>query len=77
MFQSAGLFSKAPDVSSGQLCLKTTGLCDDLVSGLFHFFSISYLELSFNLVCFPISPSLFLLFFLRPLSSIVEKLLYT
>ena len=62
-------------MSSEQPCLKTTGLCD-LLSGLFHFFSISYLELSFHLVCFPISPP-FLLYFLRPLSSVVEKLLYT
>ena len=67
--------SKAPDVSGEQLCLKTTGLCDDLLSGWFHYFSISYVELSFIFFSnFFIS---FLLFLLRPLSSIVEKLLFT
>jgi len=40
-------------------------------------FSISYTVLPFCLVCFTISPSLFLMFFLKPLSSIVQKLLYT
>ena len=40
-------------------------------------FSISYSVLTFCLVCFTISPSLFLMFFLKPLSSIVQKLLYT
>ena len=40
-------------------------------------FSISHSKLPFHLVCFPISPSLFFIFFLKLLSSIVKKLLYT
>ena len=66
-------------VSNDQSCLKTTGLYGDLLllSSLFHFFYFIFsAPISFSL-CFPISPSLFLLFFLKFLSSIVEKLLYT
>ena len=69
-------------ISNGQLCLKTTGLYEDLLllSSLFYsFYFIFSAPISFSL-CFPISPSLlffFLMFFLKPLSSIVEKLLYT
>ena len=42
-------------------------------------FSISYSVLPFHLVCFSFSPSLlfFKVFFLKPSSSVVEKLLYT
>ena len=39
-------------------------------------FSVSYSVLPFHLVCFPVSPSLFfLMFFLKFLSNVVEKLL--
>ena len=73
-------FSRAPDVSNEQPCLKTTGLYDDLLllSSLFQFFCfIVSAPVSFSL-CFPISPSLLLyMFFLKPLPSVVEKLLYT
>ena len=51
-------------ISNEQLCLKTTGLYEDLLllSSLFHFFYFIFsAPISFN-VCFPISPSL--LFFL-------------
>ena len=67
-------------ISNEQLCLKTTGLYDDplLLSSLFYFFYVTFnASISFSL-WFPISPSLFFfMFFLKPLSSIVEKLSYT
>ena len=54
------IFSRAPDVSNEQSCLKTTVLYDDLLLYLGCFsFSISYSVLPFQLVCFPISPSPF------------------
>ena len=66
--------------SNQQSCLNTTGLYDGLLffSSLFHFFYFIFsAHISFSL-CFPISQSLlFLMFFLKHLSSIVEKLLYT
>ena len=65
-------------VSNEQSCLKTSGLHDDLLllSSLFHFFYFIFsAPISFSL-CSPVSPSLlFLMFFLKPLSGIVEKLL--
>ena len=69
-------------VSNEQSCLKTTGLLDDLLllSSLFHlFYSILSAPFSFSL-CSPLYPSLslsFLMFFLKPLSSVIEELLYT
>ena len=67
-------------VSNEQPCLKTTRLCDDLLlfSSLFRFFYfIVSAPISFS-SCSPISPSLSLfMFFLKPLTSTVEKLLYT
>ena len=77
-------FQSSRYVSNEQLCLKITGLYDDLIllSSLLHFFYFIFrAPISFNL-CFPISPSLFfvvvvLMFFLKPLSRVVEKLLYT
>jgi len=68
-------------VSNEQSCLKTTGLYDDLLllSSLFHFFYFIFsAPISFSL-CSPVSPSPFfsLMFFLEPLSSAVEKHLYT
>ena len=66
-------------ISNEQSRLKTTGLYDDLLllSSLFHFFYFIFsAPISFSL-CFPISLSLFffLMFFIKHLSSIVEKLL--
>ena len=52
-------------VSNEQPCLKTTGLCEDLLllSSSFHFFYFMFsAPISFSL-CFPISPSLFLISF--------------
>ena len=73
-------FSKAPGVSNEQPCLKTIGLYDDLLllASLFHFYFIFSALISFSSF-FPTSSSHFvlLLFFLRPSSSIVGKLLYT
>ena len=68
-------------VSNEQPCLKTTGLYNDLLlfSRLFHFFYFIFsAPISFS-SCSPISPSLlfFFMFFLKPLTGIVEKLLYT
>ena len=67
-------------VSNEQSCLKTAGSYDDLLflSSLFHFFYFIFsAPISFSL-CSAISPSLFfLMFFLKPLSSILAKLLYT
>ena len=59
-------------VSNEQLYFKTTGLYD-----YFYFYLVCFtFSISFSL-CFPISPSLFfLMFFLKPLLSVVEKLLY-
>ena len=67
-------------VSNEQPHLKTTGLCEELLLYRVCFtFSISYSVLPFHLVYFPISSSLlfFYIFFLKPLSSIVEKFFYT
>ena len=67
-------------VSNEQSCLKTTGLYDDLLLlfSLFHFFYFIFSVPISSSLCSPISPSLFFLtFFLKPLSSVVEKLLYT
>ena len=55
-------------------------LCIFTYSSLFHFFYfICSAPITFSL-CFPISPSLFFfffrMFFLKPLSSIIEKLIY-
>ena len=69
-------------VSNEQPCSKTTGLYSGilLLSSLFHFFCFIFrAPLSLSLY-FPISPShlfFFLKFFLKPLSIIVERLLYT
>ena len=63
-------------VSNEQSCLKTTGLYEDilLLSSLFHFFYFIFsAPISFSL-CFPISLSL--MFFLKSLPNIVEKVLY-
>ena len=62
-------------VSNEQPCLKTTGLCEDLLllSSSFHFFYFMIsAPISFSL-CFPISPSLFFKFLSQALSSVVEK----
>ena len=67
-------FSKAPHVSNEQPYLKTTRLCDDLLSSLFRFFYFIFSALISFSLCFPISPSLF--FFLKPLSSKVFAYLY-
>ena len=63
-------------VSNELPCLKTTGLYDDilLLSSLFHFSYFIFSALISFTLCFPIFPSLFLIFFLKPLASIVEKL---
>ena len=69
-------------VSNEQPCLKTTGLYEDLLllSSLFHIFYFTFsAPISFSL-CFPVSPPslfFFVMFFLKPLTSIVENLLYT
>ena len=72
-------FSKALDVYNEQPCLETTGLCEDLFlfSSLFHFFYFIFSRpTSFSLFSnFSVS-SFFNIFFLKPLSSIVEKLVY-
>ena len=60
-----------------QQCLKTTGWHDDLLLlfSLFHFFYFIFRDpISFSLY-FQISPSLFLFFFIKPLSSTVGMLL--
>ena len=56
--------------------LKTTGLYDDLLllSSLFHFLYFIFRALISFTLCFPIFLSLFLIFFLKPLASVVEKL---
>ena len=67
-------------VSNEQSCLKTPGLYDDLLflSNLFHFFYFIFNDPILFHLCSLISPSFFfLMFFLKPLSIIVEKLLYT
>ena len=73
-------FSWSPRcVSKEQSVLKTTGLYEDLLllSSLFHFFYLIFsATISFSLHSL-ISPSLLLLFFLKTLSSVVEKLLST
>ena len=68
-------FSRAPDVANEQSCLKTTGLYDDLLSSLFHFFYFIFsAPISFSL-CSPIS--LFLLDVpSQALSTVAEKLLF-
>ena len=70
-------FLQSPRCVSGELPrLKTTGLYDDLIllPTLFHFFCFTFTAISFSL-CFPISPSLFFfMFFLKSLSSTLEKL---
>ena len=75
-----GFLQNSRYVSNEQPCLKTTGLYDDLLllSSLSHFLClISSVPISLSL-CFLISFSLlFLMFSLKLLSSIVEKLLYT
>ena len=60
---SIAFFSKAPDVSNEQSCLKTIGLHDLLLlPSLFHFFYfIISTPISFRL-CSPISPTLFFSF---------------
>ena len=69
-------------ISNEQSCLKTTGSYDGLLllSSLFHFFYFIFsVPISFSL-CSPVSlslPFIFLMFFLKLLSSVVEKLLYT
>ena len=65
-------------VSNEQPRLKSTWLYDDLLllSSLFYIYYFIFSVISFSLY-FPISPSLFFwIFFLKPLSSVVEKLLY-
>ena len=66
-------------VSDEQLYLKATGVYDDflLLSNLFHFFSFMFSAPMSLGLCFPISLFYFLTFFLKALSSVVEKLLYT
>ena len=63
--------------SNEQSCLKTTGLYDDLLllTSLLHFFYFIF-RAPISLFHFSIS-SFFLKFFLKSLSSVVEKLLYT
>ena len=65
-------------VSNGQSCLQTTGLYDDLLllSSLFHFFYFIF-SVYFHLVYVLQFLHLFLMFFFKPLSNVVEKLLYT
>ena len=68
-------FSKAPDVSNEPPCLKTTGLYDYilLLITLFHYFCFIFsAPISFMFSNF--SNSCFFMFFLKPLTSIVEKL---
>ena len=69
------------NVSNEQSYLKPTGLYDDLLllSSLFYFlYFIFSAPISFGL-CTPVSPSLSFFFDVlsQPLSSVVEKLLYT
>ena len=72
-------------MSSEQLCLKTTGLYDDLllVSSLFHFFCfilstpISLMFSNFSISSLFFFFFFFLMFLLKPLSSVVEKFLDT
>ena len=75
----AFVFQSSRYVSNEQSCLKTTGLYDDLLllSSLFHFFYLIFSALiSFSLFSnFSIS-FFFLVFFLMPLSGLLEKLLY-
>ena len=65
-----------------QPCLKTTGLYEDILpfSSLFYFSCFIFSAAILCSLCVLISPALtllLLLFFLKTLSSIVEKLLYT
>ena len=74
------LFQISRCIPSKQSCLKKTGLYDDLLllSSLFHIFYFIFSALTLFSLCFLISPFLLLLLFsLKPLSSVVEKLLYT
>ena len=67
-------------VSNEQSCLKTIGLYDDLLllASLFHYFQFKFsAPISFMSSNFSISSSFFLIFFLRTLSSVGEKFLYT
>ena len=77
---------KSPEQTFNKMCtascLKTTGLYDDLLllSSLFHFFYFIFsAPISLSLFSnFPISYFFFFfMFFLKPLPSAVEKLLYT
>ena len=72
-------FHSSRYVSNEQPCLKTNGLYDDLllVSRFFHFFCFTFRAHILFSLCFPIPPSFFFMFFLKPLSSVVENLLYT
>ena len=75
-----GFLQNSRYVSNEQPCLKTTGLYDDLLllSSLFHFFClISRVPISLSLRFLISFSLLFLMFLLKLLSSIVEKLLYT
>ena len=74
-------FSEASDVFQWQPCLKTTELYNNLLIYVAFFtFPISYqsASISFHLL-FSVSPSFFFFvcfFFLKPYSSVVEKLIY-
>ena len=61
--------------SNEQLYLKTTGLNDDFLHlfSLFHLFYFIFSGLISFSICFPVSLTLFLLCFLKPLSSVVKK----
>ena len=74
------LLQRSRCVSNEQLCLKAAGLYIYMMIFYFYLvcftFSISYLVLPFHLV-YIFQFLCLLLFFLKPLSNMVEKLLYT
>jgi len=67
-------------VSNEQSCLKSTGLYEDLLllfALVYFFYFIFSTPISFSYVFQFFHLFFFLMFFLKPLSSVVEKLLYT
>ena len=67
------LLQRSRCVSNEQFCLKTAGLYDDLLPSLFHFF-LFHIQCSHLFYVFQFPHHLFFqLFFLKLLSSVVEK----
>ena len=77
MFRYCLFLQSSRHVSNEQSCLKITGLYHDLLllTSLLHFFYFIF-RAPISLFHFSIS-SFFLKFFLKSLSSVVEKLFYT